>query len=178
MKGYNTVPSLSDDRFFMTAAFVQESTTDVTELNTKLEGKRKLHWQSCLVWNSMKGKAVSWTKYQQNSKPSILNLPVGRPPHQKTDRPWKTSWLASGNAYKMNFVQGFEISQKRRMKYECLNRPFITYADQVPVQMKRERNKLQNNYSMRSAFTLRNIRHFHGACLKILTASKFEQWNC
>ena len=62
--------------YFMTAPFVQDSTTYVMELNTKLEGKRKLHWQSCLVWNSMKGKAVSWTKYQQNSKPSILNLSV------------------------------------------------------------------------------------------------------
>ena len=46
---YNTVPPLSDDRFFMTAPFVQDSTTYVMELNTKLEGKRILHWQSCLV---------------------------------------------------------------------------------------------------------------------------------
>ena len=101
----------------------------------------------------MKGKAVSWTKYQQNSKPSILNLPVGRPPHQKTDRPWKTSWLASGNAYKMNFVQGSEISRKRRMKYKCLNHPFITCADQVPVGTKTETNELMNYDFMKGVFT-------------------------
>jgi hypothetical protein len=36
MKGDNTVPPLSDKRFVMTVAFVQNSTTYVMEVNTKL----------------------------------------------------------------------------------------------------------------------------------------------
>ena len=60
------------------------------------------------------------------------------------------------------------LTRIKKKTIRMLENPFITCADQVPVQMKTETNKLQNNYSMRSAFTERYTRHFHGACLKNL----------
>ena len=53
---------LWDGKFDMTVAFVQNSTTCILQINTKLDGKYKLHLPSFLVWNSMKGNGDNWTK--------------------------------------------------------------------------------------------------------------------
>jgi hypothetical protein len=49
MEEENIVPPLSDGRFVMTVAFVQDSTTYLLQLSTKLGGKYELHLPSFLV---------------------------------------------------------------------------------------------------------------------------------
>ena len=43
------MPPLFDERFVMTVVFVQNSTTYVMDVNTKLEGKCKLNLPSTVV---------------------------------------------------------------------------------------------------------------------------------
>jgi len=50
---------------------------------------------------------------------------------------------------------------------------FTTCIDQVPVHMKTDTNEFQNNYSMKSVFTERNIRELNWTFMKNLTPSKF-----
>jgi len=87
MKEDNIVPTLSDGRFVMIVAFVQDSTTYVMVVNTKRDGKWKL---SLAMFCSMKfceAKRYQLDKRINKRELYVVNLSRNLPPHQETDTP-------------------------------------------------------------------------------------------
>ena len=85
IKEDNIVPALSDGRFFMIVAFVQDSKTYLMYFNTKHQRKCIL---SHAVFYSMKFcevKPYQLDKRISKRELSFLNLSRNLPPHHKTD---------------------------------------------------------------------------------------------
>jgi hypothetical protein len=87
MKVDNIVPALSDGRFVMIVAFVQDNKTYLMYFNTKHQGKCKL---SLAVFYFMK--FCEAKRYQLDNRVNkrgfpFLNLSRNLPSHQKTNTP-------------------------------------------------------------------------------------------
>jgi hypothetical protein len=87
MKEDNIVPTSSDERFVMTVAFVQDSTTYLTYFNTKLKGKCKLLLAMIYSMKFCEAKSCQLDKRISKRELSFLNLSRNLPSHQKADTP-------------------------------------------------------------------------------------------
>jgi hypothetical protein len=116
----NIVPPLSDERFVMSVAFVQDSTIYVTQLSTKLDGKCKLSLAIFYSITLCEAKRYHLDKRINKRELNVVNLPRVLLLYQKVDTHCRTNSLTSRNTYRVNFFRGFNISYMKKNELKFL----------------------------------------------------------
>ena len=111
--------------------------------------------------------------YHNKSKPSVLKLSIGSSTSPESWQKLKDKFFGIRQHLHNDFCSIILRFFTREIFIGNVGNAYITCLLQVPVRMTTDTIELQNNYSMKSALTKRNIKRFNWACLKNLRPSIF-----